>query len=191
MLQRFGDKTPRIHPTAWVHPSAVVIGDVVLGPRVNIWPGAVLRGDVGRIRVAAETNLQDGVLVHMTGQISDTIIGPRVTVGHGAVLHGCQIEGDALVGMGAVVLDNAFLGAGTIVGAGAVVSGGKRFETGGLLLGTPAVRKRDTTDADRAWISRSASVYVAYAAKHAQSAGEALALNECLDAEADGQDEVA
>ena len=121
MIQRFKDKIPQIHPTAWVHPMATVIGDVVLGAHVSVWPGAVLRGDCGPIRIGAFTNIQDGTVVHTTQDLSETHVGERVTVGHNAILHGCRIGDDCLVGMHATVLDNAVISHQTIIGAGSVV----------------------------------------------------------------------
>ena len=146
MIQRFKDKSPQIHPTAWVHPMATVIGDVVLGAHVSVWPGAVLRGDCGPIRIGAFTNIQDGTVVHTTQDLSETHVGERVTVGHNAILHGCRIGDDCLVGMHATVLDNAVISHQTIIGAGSVVTVGKQFGPRVMLLGSPARVARELED---------------------------------------------
>ena len=145
MIQSYKGIIPRIDPTAWVHPMATVIGDVELGPGVSIWPGAVLRGDCGLIRIGADSNIQDGTICHTTGGLSELIVGDRVTVGHRVVLHGCIIGDDCLIGMGSTVLDNAEIPAWSLVGAASLVPGGKRYEAG-LIAGSPAMWKRPLGD---------------------------------------------
>lgn len=145
MIQSYRGVRPQIHPTAWVHPMATVIGDVALGPEVSVWPGAVLRGDCGPIRVGAQTNLQDGCVCHTTVGVSAVQIGARVTVGHGAILHGCVIGDDCLIGMGSIVLDNAVVATGSFVAAGSLLPVGKAFEPG-LIAGNPAAWKRATDE---------------------------------------------
>lgn len=137
MIEALEGLTPRIADSAWVHESAVVIGEVELGERVSIWPTAVLRGDMGLIRFGADSNLQDGACCHNTSGRSETLIGERVTVGHRAILHGCIVEDDCLIGMGAIVMDNARIGAGSFVAAGAVVTPGKVVPPGSLVMGVP------------------------------------------------------
>lgn len=146
MIQRYGAKMPRIHPTAWVHPSAVVIGDVWLGPRVSVWPGVVLRGDCGAIRVGEDSNLQDGTVVHTTQDISETHVGCRVTVGHSVILHGCRVADDCLVGMHSTLLDNCRIGDHCIVAAGSLVTVGKDFAPRSLIVGSPAAVSRAVSD---------------------------------------------
>ena len=148
MIEPWKEHTPRIDARAWIHPSAVIIGEVELGPRVSVWPGVVLRGDQGAIRVGAETNLQDGVIAHATGGRSETVIGPRVTVGHRALLHGCRVESDALIGMGAILLDDAVVEPWAIVGAGTLVPPGKRVPSGTLFLGVPGRVVRSLREED-------------------------------------------
>jgi len=138
MIQSWKGVAPQIDPSAWVHPSAVIIGDVVIGPESSVWPCAVLRGDCGPIRIGERTSIQDGSIVHLTGGFSETYIGDRVTIGHSVVVHGCRIANDCLIGMNATVLDNAVLGPRTIVAAGSVVPVGRKFENGGLVMGSPA-----------------------------------------------------
>jgi carbonic anhydrase/acetyltransferase-like protein (isoleucine patch superfamily) len=160
MIQEFDHLVPQIHPEAWVHDGAWIIGDVLLARGVNVWPTAVLRGDMGAIRVGEFTNLQDGVICHDTGGKSETVVGARVTVGHRAILHGCRVEDDCLVGMGSIVMDNAIVGSGSIVGAGAVVPAGRVIPPGSLVLGSPARVVRAVTDAEREWIAYSWQVYL-------------------------------
>ena len=137
-IYALGDLVPRIDPTAYVHPDAVVIGDVTLGPEASVWPGAVLRGDVGPIRVGARTNIQDGSILHDTTDVSETVIGDEVTVGHRVILHGCRIGDRCLVGMGAIVLDNVIVGEGSLIGAGSLVLAGMKIPPGSVVLGSPA-----------------------------------------------------
>jgi carbonic anhydrase/acetyltransferase-like protein (isoleucine patch superfamily) len=138
MIQKYKGIAPKIDPTAWVHPMATVIGDVEIGAHVSVWPGVVLRGDCGAIRIGAYSNIQDGSVVHTTQNYSETHVGERVTVGHGAILHGCRVADDCLIGMHATVLDNAEIADHTIVAAGAVVTVGKKFPPRVMLMGSPA-----------------------------------------------------
>jgi carbonic anhydrase/acetyltransferase-like protein (isoleucine patch superfamily) len=157
---------PRIDPAAFVHPAAVVLGDVVLEAGANCWPGVVLRGDQGAIRIGAETNLQDGVIAHATGGLSSVIIGARVTVGHRAILHGCIVEDRCLVGMGSIVLDNARIGTGSVIGAGAVVSANTIVPPGSLVLGIPGRVVRPTNDKDRERIEIGWTTYLRLAREY-------------------------
>jgi carbonic anhydrase/acetyltransferase-like protein (isoleucine patch superfamily) len=137
MIEAHGGHRPQVDPTAWIHPSAVVIGEVVLGPQVSIWPTAVLRGDMGLIVIGEASNVQDGAICHDTGGRSETRVGRWVTIGHRAILHGCVIGDRCLIGMGAIVMDNAVIGEGSLIGAGAVVPPGKVIPPGSVVLGTP------------------------------------------------------
>ncbi|MCP4807315.1 MAG: gamma carbonic anhydrase family protein [Proteobacteria bacterium] len=155
MIQTFLHHEPQIHDSAWVHPMATIIGEVTLSEGVSIWPGAVLRGDMGGITIGKDSNVQDQAVVHMTGGISTTVVGDRVTVGHRALLHGCQIGNDCLIGMGAILLDNAVIPDGCLVGAGSLVTANKTFPSNTLILGSPAKVVRKLTDKDRKWIQYS------------------------------------
>lgn len=146
MIERYKHHVPAVHPDAWVHEQAVLIGDVTLHQGVSVWPGCVLRGDQGSIEVGEETSIQDGTVIHATLGRSTTRVGARCVVGHRVVLHGCVVEDDVLVGMGAVVLDNAHIGRFSVVGAGAVVSQNKVFPERSLILGVPARAVRTITD---------------------------------------------
>lgn len=152
-------RTPRVHPEAFVHPLAAVIGEVELGARASVWPFAVLRGDGDRIAVGADSNVQDGAVVHVDPGVP-AVIGARVTVGHRAIVHGATVEDDCLVGMGAVLLNGVTVGRGSIVAAGAVVPEGLIVPPGSLVMGVPGRVRRPTTDDERARVARGAARYV-------------------------------
>ncbi|HEX2253923.1 MAG TPA: gamma carbonic anhydrase family protein [Thermoanaerobaculia bacterium] len=157
----FHDHQPKLGARVFVAPGAFVVGDVELGDDVSVWFGTVVRGDVHSVRIGARTNLQDGVIVHVSHRTHPTIVGAGVVVGHQAVLHGCTIEDGALVGIGARVLDGAVVEAGAQVGAGAVVTPGHRVPAGQLALGIPARPVRPLSDAERANIAATSERYVA------------------------------
>ena len=150
----------RLHPTVFIAPGAVVVGDVTLGARSSVWFNAVLRGDVDRIDVGEDSNIQDGSVVHMD-EGSPALIGARVTIGHGAIIHGCVIEDDCLVGMGAVVLTGARIGAGSLIGAGALVREKQSVAPGSIALGVPATLAGQVSEAHRAGMRRGYEHYVA------------------------------
>lgn len=145
-----------------------MVGDVEIGPDTSVWYGAVLRGDVERIRVGARSNLQDGVIVHVTAGRFAAEIGDEVTVGHRAVVHGCRIGHGALIGIGAVVLDGAEVGEEALVAAGALVTPGTRLPAGTLALGTPARVARMLRPEERRAQRERALEYVRTARSHAQ-----------------------
>jgi len=153
MILSYGIATPRIGQGVLIAPTATVVGDVDLADGVSVWFGAVLRGDVGSIRVGARSNLQDLVCVHVTGGRADgpeqanTLVGCDVTVGHRAVLHGCTVGDGCLVGVGSIVLDLAVIGAGSVVAAGAVVPPGMHVPPRSVVRGVPARIVGETTDA--------------------------------------------
>jgi carbonic anhydrase/acetyltransferase-like protein (isoleucine patch superfamily) len=150
---------PNIHPTAYVHPAAVVIGDVTLGARVSVWPTAVIRGDTDRIIIGPDTNVQDGTIVHVDHGVPTTI-GARVGIGHRVIVHGATIEDDVLIAMGAVLLNNVHVATGSIVGAGAVCTEGLRIPPNSLVLGVPGRIVRQTTDAERERIRATVESYL-------------------------------
>lgn len=163
MIHPFEGKTPRIDATAFVHPDATIIGDVVVGPRSSIWPGVVLRGDMGRIVIGAETSIQDGTVAHMTEGWSETIVGDRCTVGHKVILHGCVVGDECLIGMGSILLDTTKVGGGSLVGAGSLITYGTEIPAGSLALGSPAKVARPVKDKERAMIEGGWRNYVDYA----------------------------
>lgn len=136
-VYRLGDLTPTIHAEAYVHPEAVVIGDVTLGPESSVWPSAVLRGDYGTITIGARTSVQDGTVIH-AGPGFPTVVGDGCVIGHLAHLEGCTLEDECLVGSGSVVLHHALVGSGATVGANAVVPNRMEVPPGALALGVPA-----------------------------------------------------
>lgn len=157
-----------IHPTAYVHPAAVVTGDVTLGPHVSVWPTAVIRGDTDRIVIGAETNVQDGTIIHVDEGVPTTI-GARVGIGHRAIIHGSTIADDVLIAMGAVLLNGVKVGTGSIVGAGAVCTEGMEIPPNSLVLGVPGRIVRQTTDAERERIRRTVASYCELKEKYAAS----------------------
>jgi carbonic anhydrase/acetyltransferase-like protein (isoleucine patch superfamily) len=142
-LYALGDREPDVDPTAYVHPMAVLIGSVTIGPESSVWPSAVLRGDHGEIRIGARTSIQDGTVIHTTPPFP-TIVGDDCVIGHLVHLEGCTIEDFALVGSGSVVLHRAIVRTNAVVGAGAVVPGGMEVPTGAQALGVPATIKPDS-----------------------------------------------
>lgn len=154
MIYKYNNIIPDIDPTAYVAPTATVLGEVTVGPGSSIWFGAVLRGDIDRIRVGKNSSIQDNATVHVTGGIYPAIIGDNVIVGHGAILHGCTLEDGCLIGMGAIILDNAVIGKGAMVAAGAVVRENQVVPADTLVAGVPARIKRNLTGEDHANMSR-------------------------------------
>lgn len=159
---------PQLDDDAWAAPGSTLIGRVHLATGANVWYGAVLRGDTESITVGARSNIQDGCIVHADPGFPTTV-EDGVTVGHRAVLHGCTIERDTLIGMGAVVLNGAKIGAGSLVAAGAVVLEGTEIPPGSLVAGTPAKVRRDTSDDEQAVLRLSAEKYVDYADTHREA----------------------
>jgi carbonic anhydrase/acetyltransferase-like protein (isoleucine patch superfamily) len=131
-------KAPRIAESAFIAPGAVVVGDVELGDEVSVWYGAVLRGDVGLIRIGARTNVQDTACIHMTGAMSNSVIGSEVTIGHGVIVHGAVIGDGALIGMGSVLLDNCEIGEESLIAAGSVVPPRMQIPPRSMVRGQPA-----------------------------------------------------
>lgn len=156
-IYALGDRTPSIDPDAFVHPEAVVIGDVRIGAGSSIWPGAVLRGDYGTIMVGERTSIQDGAVVHAVAEFP-TVVGSDCVIGHLAHLEGCVIHDRALVGSGAVVLHRATVGSGATVAAGAVVRNRTEVPEGALAVGVPATIKPGASD--REVIALGAALYV-------------------------------
>ncbi len=160
-MRNYLDMTPQIHSSAYVDSSAVLIGDVHISAHVSIWPTCVLRGDQGRISIGQSSNIQDGTIVHSTGGVSTVEVGANVTVGHRVVLHGCKIEDWVLVGMGAIVLDNAEVGTGSIVGAGALITAGTIIPPRSMVLGSPAKVVRSLREGEfERWIVHGRDEYL-------------------------------
>jgi carbonic anhydrase/acetyltransferase-like protein (isoleucine patch superfamily) len=154
-----------IHPDAFIAPGAVVLGDVSLGRDASIWYNCVVRADMAPVSVGDETNLQDLTMVHVDEGVPCTI-GRRVGVGHRAILHGCTVEDDVLVGMGAILLNGVHVGTGSVIGAGAVLPEGTRVPAGSLVLGVPGRIVRPVDDELAARIRSTCAHYVALARRH-------------------------
>lgn len=154
-----------IHDSAFVHPAAFVYGDVTLGPRVSVWPTAVIRGDTAPIVVGEDSNIQDGTILHVDPGVP-CVIGARVAVGHRAIIHGATVEDDCLIAMGAILLNHVHVGAGSIVGAGALCPEGMKIPPGSLVVGLPGKVVRDVTDAERARIRRTVESYLQLQQRH-------------------------
>lgn len=171
-IRPYKNCAPMIGSQVWIDPSAVVIGRVTIGDRTSLWPGVVARGDVNRIDIGQESNIQDGSILHVSHD-SDYLpsgaalqIGNRVTVGHKVILHGCIIEDEVLIGMGAIIMDRALVPTRVVVGAGSLVPGGKQLESGYLYVGSPVRRVRKLTDKELAHLDYSAGHYVRLAEQH-------------------------
>ncbi len=152
MIEPFLEHAPQIHPEAFVHASAVVIGNVRVGRLSSLWPNATLRGDDGFIHIGEETSIQDGTVVHMTEGLSNVTVGNRVTVGHNVTLHGCTVGDGALVGIGSVVLDGAVIEPEGFVAAGTLVPPGKVVPSGKVAMGNPFKIVRDVGPKELEWV---------------------------------------
>jgi len=157
-IYQLGDLVPEIDPTAFIAPEATIIGKVIVGTYSTVWAGVVIRGDNEPITIGNSTNIQEGAVLHVDKGFPLTL-GNDVTIGHQVMLHGCTIEDGALIGIQAVVLNNAVIGKESLVGAGAVVTEGKVFPPRSLILGSPAKVVRALTDGDIARMSKAAQGY--------------------------------
>ena len=171
LITGIGGREPRIDGTAFVAPTASVIGEVTLGAGASVWYGAVLRGDVERITVGAASNIQDNCTLHADLGFPVTI-GERVSVGHNAVVHGATVEDDCLVGMGATVLNGAVIGAGSLVAAQALVPQGTVVPPGSLVAGVPAKVRRELTREEREGITLNGTLYADLGAAHREAHGQ-------------------
>jgi carbonic anhydrase/acetyltransferase-like protein (isoleucine patch superfamily) len=167
----FRGRSPVVHPTAFVAPTAVLIGDVEVGPESSVWFGAVLRGDhpTHGIRVGARSSIQDNCVLHVSAE-GPTIVGDEVTVGHGAVFESCRIDRGALIGMNAVLLHHAVIGEESLVAAGSVVPAGMEVPPRTLVAGSPAQVKKSLEGASAGWIRGSATHYVELSRQYLEDA---------------------
>ncbi len=156
--------SPAFGKNCFLAPNATIVGDVITGDDCSFWFNAVVRGDVNSIRLGNRVNVQDGAVIHCTFEKTRTIIGDNVSIGHNAIVHGCTIHNDVLIGMGAIVMDNAEIGSNTIIAAGAVVLEGTRVEPGTIYAGIPAKKVKDVSqELIKGEINRIAENYVKYA----------------------------
>ena len=162
MLRPYRGQVPRVHPSAFIDDSAQVIGDVEIGEESSVWMCVVIRGDVNRIRIGRRSNVQDGTIVHVMKDTHPTVIGDNVTIGHGAVVHGCTIEDQCLVGMGAILLNGVVVGSGSIIAAGTLLPEGTQVPPRSLVMGSPGKVRRTLSDGDLDEIQMYADRYVAY-----------------------------
>lgn len=160
MIEPYLDQWPQIHPSAYVHPSAVIIGRVIIGPESSIWPGVVLRGDDGEIIIGARSSIQDGTVIHMTEHLSKTVVGDHVTVGHRVVLHGCEVKDHCIIGMGSVLLDNSVVEDHVILGAASLLPQNKRIPAYQMAFGNPAKVSKPLGQKELDWIEYSWRRYV-------------------------------
>ncbi|MEU0030153.1 gamma carbonic anhydrase family protein [Streptomyces sp. NPDC006335] len=165
LITGIGGRDPQIHGEAFVAPTASVIGDVTLEAGASLWYGAVARGDVERISVGAQSNVQDNCTLHADPGFPVTI-GERVSVGHNAVVHGATVEDDCLIGMGATVLNGAVIGAGSLVAAQALVPQGMLVPPGSLVAGVPAKVRRELTEEERQGVTLNGTLYSDLAKAH-------------------------
>lgn len=171
-LLPFRGQFPDVASSAWVSPSAVIIGDVVLGDNASVWPGAVVRCDGAKVIIGASSNIQDLCCLHASPYDhggTDLVIGERVTVGHRAIIHGCHIGDEALIGCGAIVLDGAVVQPRVMIAAGSLVPSNKVLESGWLYMGSPVKQVRRLTEAELAHLGHSAAHYVELAHAHQDS----------------------
>jgi carbonic anhydrase/acetyltransferase-like protein (isoleucine patch superfamily) len=166
MIKPFLGVEPTVHDSNFIAETAVLVGDVTLGAGASVWHHCTLRGDVNWIRVGEGTNVQDHTVVHVTHGSAPTDIGAHVTIGHGAIIHGCTIEEEVLIGMGATVLDHAVIGRHSIVGAQALVTKNTKIPPRSLVLGQPAEVVREVTDEEVEDIKGGAQNYLRYSAVH-------------------------
>ncbi len=161
MILKFKEHYPQINKSAWVAPSADLIGEVSLGEDSSVWFQCVLRADVNKISIGKNSNIQDLSMIHSDTN-SPTIIGDNVTIGHKVMLHGCIIEDNCLIGMSATILDNAVIGKGSIVGANSLVTSGKVFPANSLIMGSPAKVVKQLNQEDEEGLVKHAAHYVEY-----------------------------
>lgn len=161
MILKFKEFYPKIAQSAWIAPSADLIGNIEIGEDSSVWFQCVIRSDVNEVKIGKNTNIQDLSCIH-TDTDSKTIIGDNVTVGHKVMLHGCRIEDNCLIGMSATILDNAVIGEGSIVGANSLVTSGKVFPPRSLIMGSPAKVVKELSEEDVDKLIKHASHYVEY-----------------------------
>lgn len=164
-LDKFLSREPEVDPSAYVAPSAVMMGSVKIGPKASVWPLCVLRGDIEEIEIGEGSNVQDGTIVHLADDLG-VRVGKYVTIGHAAMIHACTIEDECLIGMKATVLDGAVIGKRSIVGAGAVVTKNMQVPPGSLVLGMPAKVVKQLSEEEQAGLKYWAEKYVIAAAAH-------------------------
>ncbi len=155
--------TPQFGANCFLADNAVVVGEVKMGDSCTVWFNAVVRGDVHSITIGNNTNIQDGAIIHCTYQKAKTVIGSNVSIAHNAIVHGCTVEDNVLIGMGAIIMDHAVIGTGSVIAAGAIILPNTLVEPGSIYAGVPAKRVKDVGEEMKAVISRTALNYPMYA----------------------------
>jgi carbonic anhydrase/acetyltransferase-like protein (isoleucine patch superfamily) len=163
LIKKVRGYSPKMGKDCWIADNATVVGDVVMGDNCTVWFNTVVRGDVNEIRIGNLTNIQDGVIIHCTYQKAGTYIGNNVSIAHNAIVHGCTIEDNVLIGMGAIIMDNAHIKSGSVIAAGAVVLANTVVDENSLYAGIPAKRVKATGEFMNAEIQRIAANYPMYA----------------------------
>lgn len=164
LIKKLNGKTPQFGKDCFIAETAVIIGEVTLGNQCSIWYNAVIRGDVHYIKIGNKVNIQDGACIHATYQKSPTNIGNNVSIGHHAIVHGCTIQDNVLIGMGAIVMDDCIIESNSIIAAGAVVTKGTHVKTGSIYAGTPAKKlKNINPELLSGEVNRIADAYIKYA----------------------------
>ena len=159
MISEWNGHTPDIHPSAYIHESAEIIGKVKIGKDVSVWPNVVIRGDIEEIVIGEGTNIQDNTVMH-TDFGSPTVLGNRISIGHSVVLHGCTVEDDCLIGMGAIILDHAVIEKECLIGARALVTSGKTIPSRSMVYGAPAKVVRELEAQEIMEMKKNASMYI-------------------------------
>jgi gamma-carbonic anhydrase len=155
--------SPRFGSNCFLAETAVVVGQVTMGDNCTVWFNAIIRGDVHSITIGNNTNIQDGAIIHCTYQKAKTVIGNNVSIAHNAVVHGCTVEDNVLIGMGAIVMDDAVIESNSVIAAGAIILPGTRVESGSIYAGVPAKRVKDISEEMKEVIQRTAKNYPMYA----------------------------
>lgn len=163
LIRKLEGKEPVFGDNCWLAETAVVIGEVTMGKECTVWYNAVVRGDVHYIKMGSRVNVQDGAIIHCTYQKNPTEIGNDVSIGHNAIVHGCKIEDNVLIGMGAIVMDKVVVGSGSIIGAGSIVLEGTIIEPNSIYVGNPARKVKEVGEKGKAILARTPGNYVKYA----------------------------
>ncbi len=169
IIKPFQGKSPKIHPSVWIAENAVIIGDVTIGAEASVWYGCVIRGDTNSIRIGEKTNIQDNTVIHTETVGGPAIIGNRITIGHRAIVHGCTVEDDVLIGMGATLLSYATISSGSIIGANALVRENTVIPSRTVWAGVPAKEIGKVSDEAYARITIGCEHYLELAAAYRQS----------------------
>ncbi|MBX5496024.1 MAG: gamma carbonic anhydrase family protein [Bryobacteraceae bacterium] len=162
MIRAYRGIYPRVAASAYIDRSAQVIGDVIIGERSSVWCNTTLRGDVNTITIGDDSNVQDNAVMHGELDLWPVVVGDRVTIGHSAVIHGCVIEDDCLIGIGAIILNGARIGRGSVIAAGALVPEGMEIPPNSMVMGVPAKVRREVSPEERERFQKNAQNYIKY-----------------------------